>query len=157
MSGASAELLAALAALEREAQAQVGAAIGSEALRTLRTEYLGRKAGRLTTILKVLPTLDPEARKEVGQRANAAKALIEQLRRPSAERTWEGKVAKVVPYDFRPPTPARIKKALWAPEEAFITPNSFGVGWSVNLGRIVYEVKKHAPGSGGADAPSDEG
>jgi hypothetical protein len=90
--------------------------------------------------------------------AAIAQALTEQLRRPSDERTWEGKVAGVVPYDFRPPTPARIKQALWAPEEAFITPHSFGVGWSVNLGRIVYEVKKHAPGGGGtpADLPSDE-
>ncbi|MDX6203931.1 MAG: hypothetical protein QOF82_2273 [Frankiales bacterium] len=74
-----------------------------------------------------------------------AQAIIEQLREDKADRTWQGKVAGV-PYDFRPPTPARIKKAFWAPEEAFVTPHSPGVGWSVNLGRIVYEVKKHAPG-----------
>ncbi len=79
--------------------------------------------------------------------AAVGQALIEQLRRPKADRTWEGKVARVVPYDFRPPTSARIKRSLWAPEEAFITPHSFGVGWSVNLGRIVYEVKKRTPGS----------
>jgi len=85
--------------------------------------------------------------------AGIAQAVVEQLRRPSAERTWEGKVAGVVPYDFRPPTPARLKKAFWAPEEAFVTPHSPGVGWSVNLGRIVYEVKKHAPGGGSDDQP----
>jgi hypothetical protein len=28
-----------------------------------------------------------------------------------------------------------------------VTPHSFGVGWSVNLGRIVYEVKKRTPGT----------
>ena len=75
-------------------------------------------------------------------------ALLEQLRRPSGERTWQGKVAGVVPYDFRPPTTQRIKKAFWSPEDPYITPHSFGVGWSVNLGRIVYDVKKHAPGGG---------
>ena len=85
--------------------------------------------------------------------AGIAQAVVEQLRRPSEERTWEGKVAGVVPYDFRPPTPARLKQAFWAPEEAFVTPHSPGVGWSVNLGRIVYEVKKHAPG-GGTDDPA---
>jgi hypothetical protein len=88
--------------------------------------------------------------------AAVAQALADQLRRPKDERTWEGKVAGVVPYDFRPPTPARIKKALWAPEEAYITPHSFGVGWSVNLGRIVYEVKKRTPGSAAGDSlPGD--
>ncbi|MDX6257489.1 MAG: hypothetical protein QOJ11_3823 [Frankiales bacterium] len=81
-----------------------------------------------------------------------AQAITEQLRKDKADRTWQGKVAGV-PYDFRPPTPARIKKAFWAPEEAFVTPHSPGVGWSVNLGRIVYEVRKHAPGG---DSSSDE-
>jgi hypothetical protein len=80
-------------------------------------------------------------------------AITEQLRKDKADRTWQGKVAGV-PYDFRPPTPARIKKAFWAPEEAFVTPHSPGVGWSVNLGRIVYEVKKHAPGG---DSSTGEG
>ena len=60
--------------------------------------------------------------------AGIAQAVVEQLRRPSEERTWEGKVAGVVPYDFRPPTPARLKQAFWAPEEAFVTPHSPGVG-----------------------------
>jgi hypothetical protein len=87
--------------------------------------------------------------------AAVAQAVTEQLRRPKDERTWEGKVAKVVPYDFRPPTPARFKKSVWAPEEAFITPHSFGVGWSVNLGRIVYEVKKHTPGASHESALAD--
>jgi phenylalanyl-tRNA synthetase alpha chain len=78
MSEAPADLVAALAALESEAEAAIGAASGSEALQQLRTDVLGRKAGRLTTILKSLPTLDPETRRVVGQRANAVKASIEQ-------------------------------------------------------------------------------
>ena len=79
MSGASADHVAALAALEQEAEQQIRSAGGREALQRLRTEYLGRKAGRLTSILKLLPTLGPDERREVGQRANAAKATIERL------------------------------------------------------------------------------
>ena len=79
MSGAPTDLVAALAALESEAEQQIRSAGGREALQQLQTLYLGRKAGRLTSILKELPGLDPEARKLVGQRANAVKAAIEQL------------------------------------------------------------------------------
>ncbi len=79
MSGASADLVAALATLESEAEARIGSASGPGALQELRTEYLGRKAGRLTSILKELPNLEAEARRAVGQRANAAKAALEAL------------------------------------------------------------------------------
>jgi phenylalanyl-tRNA synthetase alpha chain len=73
---AGAELVA-LATLGAEAEAQIRSAQGREALQQLRTDYLGRKAGRLTAILKTLPDLDPASRRSVGQRANAAKAAIE--------------------------------------------------------------------------------
>ena len=73
MSGASADLVAALAALEQEAERAIRSALGRDALQRLRTEYLGRKAGRLTAILKELPSLVPDARREVGARANAVK------------------------------------------------------------------------------------
>ena len=79
MSGASADLVAALAALEEEAARAIRAAGGREALQRLRTDYLGRKAGRLTAILKELPALAADARREVGARANAVKAALEQL------------------------------------------------------------------------------
>jgi phenylalanyl-tRNA synthetase alpha chain len=77
VSGAPTDLVAALAALEAEAVAQIRAAGGREALQQLRTEFLGRKAGRLTAVLRGLPGLPPEARKDVGARANAAKAAVE--------------------------------------------------------------------------------
>jgi phenylalanyl-tRNA synthetase alpha chain len=79
VSGASADLVAALAALEAEAEQQIRSAGGREALQRLRTEYLGRKAGRLTVILRELPTLEPGSRREVGARANAAKTRLESL------------------------------------------------------------------------------
>jgi len=43
----------------------------------LRTELLGRKAGALTEVLRVLPTLPPEERRSVGQRANQVKRDLE--------------------------------------------------------------------------------
>ena len=79
MSGASADLVAALAALEQEAEQAIRSALGRDALQRLRTEYLGRKAGRLTAILKELPSLAPDARREVGARANAVKTALEAL------------------------------------------------------------------------------
>ena len=71
------DLVAGLAALEAEAEQQIRAAGGREPLQQLRTDFLGRKAGRLTSILKALPDLDPDTRRAIGQRANAVKASIE--------------------------------------------------------------------------------
>jgi phenylalanyl-tRNA synthetase alpha chain len=79
MSGGSADLLGELAALRSEAEAAVRAAPDREAVARLRTEYLGRKAGRLTLVLKALPGLDAERRREVGQAANRTKAELERL------------------------------------------------------------------------------
>jgi Family of unknown function (DUF5808) len=64
-------------------------------------------------------------------------AIGQELLKPAEERTWQGRVWRVVPYDFRPPTWARLRDTLWAPENPQIfTPRVFGVGWSVNLGRV---------------------
>jgi hypothetical protein len=63
-------------------------------------------------------------------------AVRREISKPAAERTWQGKVWQVVPYDLRPPTWARVRERMWAPDRpGFITPNVFGVGWTVNLGR----------------------
>jgi hypothetical protein len=76
-------------------------------------------------------------------------ALVQELRKPKGERTWNGVVAGVVPYDFRVPTLARTRSRLWAPEDPrLITPQVFGVGWSLNAGRLVAllrgAVRRHA-------------
>ena len=47
-------------------------------LADLRTELLGRKAGKLTHVLRSLATLAPEERRELGARANHLKQQIEQ-------------------------------------------------------------------------------
>ncbi len=61
-------------------------------------------------------------------------ALYQELKKPAEERTWHGKVAGVVPYDFRVPTIERIRDAYWAPDrDALFTEKVVGVGWGVNL------------------------
>lgn len=66
--------------------------------------------------------------------AVTAWAVIEQLRRPPAERTWRGTLLGFVPYDFRLPTLARLKEAFWNPaDHRLLTPRPLGIGWAVNF------------------------
>ena len=63
-----------------------------------------------------------------------AAAIATELSKPEAERTWNGRVVGVVPYDFRPPTWQRIRNAYWNPEsDRLFNDRVFGVGWAVNL------------------------
>jgi hypothetical protein len=64
-------------------------------------------------------------------------ALGRALSKPAAERTWQGKVWQVVPYDFRVPTLARVRERVWAPDRpSLFSPQVFGVGWTLNVGRV---------------------
>jgi hypothetical protein len=61
-------------------------------------------------------------------------AVATELAKPAEERTWEGRVAGLVPYDFRPPTWQRIRDAYWNPHsDRLFSDRVFGVGWAVNL------------------------
>ncbi len=63
-------------------------------------------------------------------------AIATELAKPEPERTWEGRVLGVVPYDFRPPTWQRIRDAYWNPNsDRLFSDRVFGVGWAVNLYR----------------------
>jgi hypothetical protein len=65
-----------------------------------------------------------------------AAAVATELSKPAPERTWQGKVGGIVPYDFRPPTLQRIRDAYWNPEsDRLFSDRVFGVGWAVNLYR----------------------
>jgi hypothetical protein len=72
-----------------------------------------------------------------------AAAIIQELRKPAAERTWRGQVAGLVPYDLRWPAVDRVRAALWTPEnpDLFI-PTPFGVGWSINLAAVADAARK---------------
>jgi len=69
------DLLAELAGL-RERLQEIPLA-DDRRLQALKTELLGRKAGALTDILRALPGLDPDTRKQVGGPANALKRELE--------------------------------------------------------------------------------
>ncbi|MCL1899313.1 MAG: DUF5808 domain-containing protein [Promicromonosporaceae bacterium] len=63
-------------------------------------------------------------------------AVAKELKKPEAERTWEGKVGPV-PYDFTIPTVSKVKERVWNPDsEQIFTPHIFGAGWSINFGRL---------------------
>lgn len=76
-------------------------------------------------------------------------AVTQELRRPKGERAWHGSVAKV-PYDFRAPTPRRILRRWWAPDNPrIIVPKAFGVGWDVNVAAVMNAVKRSRANSSG--------
>jgi hypothetical protein len=63
-------------------------------------------------------------------------AVATELSKPAPERTWEGRLLGVVPYDFRPPTWQRIRDAYWNPRsDSLFSDRVFGVGWAINLHR----------------------
>jgi hypothetical protein len=64
-------------------------------------------------------------------------AIVGELRKPREERTWNGTVGGIVPYDFRKPTLERARSRWWNPnEDRVFVPQVFGVGWTVNLNRV---------------------
>ena len=70
-------------------------------------------------------------------------AVVKELRTPADERTWHGQVAGFVPYDFRMPTVERVRERVWDPEgDHIVSPHVFGVGWTLNMGRIVKLVRE---------------
>ncbi|MDR2722623.1 MAG: hypothetical protein LBB54_02675 [Cellulomonadaceae bacterium] len=71
----------------------------------------------------------------------AAAAVVKELSKPQDQRTWNGFVASVVPYDFRLPTLDKAKATYWNPDGAAVSPKLFGIGWDPNLGRIITDIK----------------
>ncbi|MBU6423052.1 MAG: hypothetical protein KGJ98_13190 [Chloroflexota bacterium] len=68
-------------------------------------------------------------------------AIYQELKKPPAERTWHGKVGGLIPYDFRIPTPARVKAAYWDPSsDTVFTDKVVGVGWAVNVPVLLRKV-----------------
>jgi hypothetical protein len=65
-------------------------------------------------------------------------AIVSELRKPKPDRAWHGTIARVLPYDLRPPTLARVRERWWNPDDDRVfTPHVFGVGWSINLSRLL--------------------
>lgn len=61
-------------------------------------------------------------------------ALYQELRKPPEERTWHGRVAGIIPYDFRFPTMERIRSSYWDPtSDRVFSDKVIGVGWAINI------------------------
>jgi hypothetical protein len=61
-------------------------------------------------------------------------ALYQELRKPPEERTWHGRVAGSIPYDFRVPTVEKFREAYWDPDtDRVFSDRVIGVGWAVNI------------------------
>jgi hypothetical protein len=71
-----------------------------------------------------------------------AAAVAQELRRPAEDRTWQGKVGGVVPYDFRRPTAARVRERLWNPEGSLVVAQPFGMGWTLNVGKLLGSLRR---------------
>lgn len=63
-------------------------------------------------------------------------AVVQELRKPPQKRTWHGRVADLVPYDFRKPTMDRVRETYWNPEGPVISGKVWGVGWAPNVGAV---------------------
>jgi len=73
----------------------------------------------------------------------AVAAIVKELRMSPEERTWHGVVAGFVPYEFRRPTAERFRARIWNAEaDRLIGPHVFGVGWTLNLGKVIAVVRE---------------
>jgi phenylalanyl-tRNA synthetase alpha chain len=71
------ELLSQIKEIETESE-RIGTLSGADELEQLRTHLVGRKSGRLSHLMKQLPTLPPEQRREAGAALNEVRARIEE-------------------------------------------------------------------------------
>ncbi|MDQ3881247.1 MAG: hypothetical protein M3295_09280 [Chloroflexota bacterium] len=71
----------------------------------------------------------------------AIAAVYKELRTPPAQRTWNGRLFNVIPYDFRVPSVDRLRNAYWNPDsDTVFTDRPIGVGWAVNLPPLLRRV-----------------
>ena len=63
-----------------------------------------------------------------------AAAVYQEMQKPPEERTWHGRIAGLMPYDFRVPTLERLREAYWNPDEPRVfTDRVLGIGWAINF------------------------
>jgi hypothetical protein len=65
-------------------------------------------------------------------------AIWRELGKPPTERTWNGRLLGVVPYDLRVPTLSRLRDSYFNTRSpALFTSQPVGVGWSVNIAAVL--------------------
>ena len=83
-------------------------------------------------------------------------AIVDQLRRPTDERTWEGTILGI-PYDFRPPTPEKLLNTFWNKETSRIfVPHAFGIGWSINFYPLIHPKSVSEEASDSIELPETQ-
>jgi phenylalanyl-tRNA synthetase alpha chain len=98
------DLLKELAALRDEALAELDRAADDAALEAFRVAWLGRKAGRVTAVLRGLKDVPIEERAAIGDAANRLKdELLERFEARTAERTKAARAARATDGDFSRP------------------------------------------------------
>jgi hypothetical protein len=76
--------------------------------------------------------------------ATFAGAIYTELRKPPDQRTWNGKLLGLVPYDFRLPTIEGLRQAYWNPHSPKVfTARPLGVGWAVNIPTLLRRLGVH--------------
>src|SRR5512140_706608 len=88
-------------------------------------------------------------------------AIYQELRKPPEARTWHGKVAGAIPYDFRVPTIDRVREAYWDPtNDRIFSDKVIGVGWAVNIPTAVRKfseiAQQYADASAKLRGPRDD-
>lgn len=83
-----------LTQLQKGAEEKIAAAVSKEELEGLWTQFLGRKGGELTAILRSVKGLDPQERPLVGQVANEVKGAIEGLIAKRQELLYQANLEK---------------------------------------------------------------
>ena len=79
-------------------------------------------------------------------------AVCQEIEKPKEERTWHGKIAGFIPYDFRIPTMEKFKEAYWNPYESRIfSPRVFGIGWTINFYALLERLSLFRQGISEAD------
>jgi len=73
------ELIGELQGIQRDGEAAIAEAGSAQELEALRVEYVGRKGGRLTAVLRRLGELGPDERPAVGAEANRVKDALSAL------------------------------------------------------------------------------
>jgi len=79
--------------LQDEVRRRIDAAADLDSLDAVRIEWLGRKAGRITALMKSIPSVPPEERAAFGQAVNALKAAVTErleARKAALESTRRG-------------------------------------------------------------------
>ena len=77
--------------------------------------------------------------------AVAVAAVVQEMRKPAGERTWQGTVGDLVPYDFRQPTMQRFLESYWNPDGPVVSPRVWGAGWVLNFGAVKRLLFPDAP------------